>query len=104
MSEKLLYEKNGEIATITFNPKWIALQFRTRDRAGEGDSADRKVVLSARSLREMHRVSFVEPDWRSGYCLPWWASAIGDNIYLHHGGAVEGFLSSVAFNKLYRVG
>ena len=79
--------------------KWIALQFRTRDPAGE-----RKDVLSARSLREMHRVSFVEGDWKSGYCLPWWASRFGDNIYLHHGGAVEGFLTFVAFNKLYRVG
>jgi CubicO group peptidase (beta-lactamase class C family) len=85
--------------------KWIALQFRTRDPAAERDSAaDSKIVLSARSLREMHRVSFVEADWKSGYCLPWWATRVGDNIYLHHGGAVEGFLSFVAFNKLYRVG
>jgi len=101
---------NGDLAagglrsSVADLAKWIALQFRTRDRAGERDSADRNVVLSAKSLREMHRVSFVEADWRSGYGLPWWASRIGDNIYLHHGGAVEGFLTFVAFNKLYRLG
>ncbi len=84
--------------------RWIALQFRTHEPIGERDSADRKVVLSGKSLREMHRVSFVEGDWKSGYCLPWWATRVGDNIYLYHGGTVEGFLSIVAFNKLYRVG
>ncbi len=79
--------------------RWIALQFRTGDR--DENHAD---VLSAKSLHEMHRVSFVEPDWKAGYCLTWWAARVGDNIYLHHGGAVEGFLSFVVFNKLYRFG
>ena len=78
--------------------RWIALQFRTRTPAG-----DQPDVLSAKSLHEMHRVSFVEPDWRAGYCLTWWATRVGDNIYLHHGGAVEGFLTMIGFNKLYRL-
>ncbi len=79
--------------------KWVALQFRTNAQEQSGAQ-----VLSPKSLSEMHRVTFVEPDWITGYALTWMASRVGENIYMHHGGSVPGFLSMVAFSKPYRLG
>ncbi len=79
--------------------RWLALQFRTR--AGRREGAQ---VLAGKSLSEMHRVTFVERDWKTGYALTWMAARIGENIYLNHGGSMPGFLSMIAFNKPYRLG
>jgi len=79
--------------------KWVSLQFRTevQERAGTQ-------VLKGKSLREMHRVTDLEPDWRMGYAMPWFANRMGDNIYLQHSGSVPGFLSMLVFSKPDRVG
>ena len=79
--------------------KWISLQFRTKASKREGAQ-----VLTGKSLSEMHRVGFVERDWKTGYCLAWWAIRIGENIYHEHGGSNPGFLSSLAFNTHRRLG
>ncbi len=79
--------------------KWISLQFRSKAAKREGAQ-----VLAGKALSEMHRVVFVERDWRTGYCLAWWAMRIGENIYHEHGGSNPGFLSSLAFNTRRRLG
>ena len=79
--------------------KWISFQFQT----GGGERAGAQ-VLSGKSLAEMHRISYVEPTWLAGYALTWMATRIGENIYMHHGGSVPGFLSMVAFNAPHRLG
>jgi len=94
------YSASGGLrSSVADLARWISFQFSTGEGAGEGAR-----VLSERSLREMHRVYSIEPDWKTGYCMAWWAARIGDGIYLYHGGAVPGFLSFTAFNKLYGVG
>ena len=79
--------------------KWISLQFRTKadDRGGAQ-------VLKGKSISAMHRVTFVERDWKVGYALTWMGARIGENIYLNHGGSVPGFLSMLAFNKPHKLG
>lgn len=79
--------------------KWIALQFRTKADARRGAQ-----VLSGKSIREMHRITYVEPGWLIGFGLTWWASRLGESIYHQHGGSVPGFLSMVAFSKPYKLG
>ncbi len=79
--------------------KWISLQFRTKEQRREGNQ-----VLRGESLSAIHRVRWVEPDWRTGYGLTWWATRVGENIYHHHAGGDHGFLTFVEFNKLYRFG
>ncbi len=79
--------------------KWISLQFRTKAEKREGAQ-----VLAGKSLAEMHRTVFVERDWKTGYCLAWWAIRIGENIYHEHGGSNPGFLSALAFNKQRKLG
>jgi CubicO group peptidase (beta-lactamase class C family) len=89
----------GLRSCVTDLARWISFQFRT-------DAAERSgaQVLSGKSLSEMHRVTFVEPGWLAGYALTWMAIRVGENVYLHHGGSVPGFLSMIAFNKPHRVG
>ena len=79
--------------------KWVSLQFRTK-----ADQRGGAQVLKGKSISAMHRVTFVERDWKVGYALTWMATRIGENIYLHHGGSVPGFLSMLAFNKQYKLG
>ena len=89
----------GLRSCVTDLAKWISFQFQTDE--GERSGAQ---ILSGRSLSEMHRISYVEPTWLAGYALTWMATRIGENIYMHHGGSVPGFLSMVAFNKPHRLG
>ncbi|MGO9449656.1 MAG: serine hydrolase domain-containing protein [Candidatus Binataceae bacterium] len=89
----------GLRSSVTDLSKWLALQFPTK--GGERAGAQ---VLSGKSLSEMHRVTFVEHDWIAGYALTWMATRLGENIYLHHGGSVPGFLTMIAFSKLHRLG
>jgi D-alanyl-D-alanine carboxypeptidase len=79
--------------------KWIALQFRTETQAQGGTQ-----VLSGRSLKEMHRVHYLEPGWDFGYCLAWMAMRRGENVSLYHGGGIHGFLTMVSFTKRQRLG
>jgi D-alanyl-D-alanine carboxypeptidase len=96
---------NGYIAaaglrsSVTDLARWISLQLRAGGEDREGAR-----VLSGKSLSEMHRITFVEPGWLAGYGLCWMASRFGENIYMHHGGSVPGFLSMVAFNKPNKLG
>jgi len=78
--------------------RWAALQFRTKPEQRDGAQ-----VLAGTSLSEMHRVTYVEPDWKTGYAMPWIGVRIGENIYLSHAGSVPGYLSMLAFSKPHRV-
>ncbi len=79
--------------------KWIALQFRTSSAKREDEQ-----ILAGKTLHEMHQVRWVEPGWITGYALTWWATRVGENIYLHHAGADHGFLTMVVFNRPNRIG
>jgi len=89
----------GLRSCVTDLAKWVSLQFCT----GKAERAGAQ-VLSGKSLSEMHKITFVQPDWLAGYGLTWMASRIGENIYHHHGGSVPGFLSMVAFSKPHKLG
>ncbi len=88
-----LYSSVGELA------RWIAFQFRT-----DGGEREGQQVLRGRSLAEMHRPYYLELGWEQGYCLCWWATRRGDNIYHGHGGGIHGFISQVYFHKPTKTG
>jgi D-alanyl-D-alanine carboxypeptidase len=89
----------GLRSSVTDLAKWLSLQFRTEKSERSGSQ-----ILAGRSLGEMHRVSYVESDWVTGYALTWLGTRIRENVYLQHGGSVPGFLSMVAFNQRHRIG
>jgi CubicO group peptidase (beta-lactamase class C family) len=73
--------------------RWISFQFR--EDGGERNGAQ---VLRGRTLHEMHRPQYIEPDWSSGQCLSWRVFRIEDRIYHNHGGGIHGFGSLMAYN------
>ena len=79
--------------------RWISFQCR-----GDGEGADETAVLGKRTLAEMHRPQYVEPDWSSGQCLGWAAERVGERVYHGHGGGIHGFASQIAFNIPTRTG
>jgi hypothetical protein len=78
--------------------RWLAFQLRA------DDSDDETAVLSRRSLRDMHRPRYMEPDWKSGYCLGWLAARRGDEVVLRHSGALQGYMSEARFSKARKLG
>jgi D-alanyl-D-alanine carboxypeptidase len=52
-------------------------------------------ILSGRTLAEMHRVHWLEPDWQAGWGLGFRVLRIGGKSYVGHGGSVRGFRSEL---------
>ncbi len=89
----------GLYANVADLARWLIAQFDESDNTGR-----RSVPLSAASLREMHRIHYLNGDWRSGQALPWRAERSGEDIYLGHGGSLPGFRTKIAFNLRYKLG
>ncbi|MFN8619755.1 MAG: serine hydrolase domain-containing protein [Chloroflexota bacterium] len=79
--------------------RWLA--FQCREDGGPRGGAQ---VLDGRTLAEMHRPLFLEPDWSAGHALAWRMVRVGERAYFTHGGGIHGFASSVAFHVPGRVG
>lgn len=79
--------------------RWLA--FQCREDGGPRAGAQ---VLSGRTLTEMHRPAFAEPDWSAGHALAWRIQRVGDRVFHTHGGGIHGYASCVAFNVPGRVG
>ncbi|MBI4220245.1 MAG: beta-lactamase family protein, partial [Chloroflexi bacterium] len=82
--------------------RWISFQLSPYGNVPTvpGDSG----VLAAATIREMHRPQILEPDWKTGYCLPWRAVRSGDRVYLNHGGGLPGHRTTIHFDPARRAG
>ncbi|MCH8290852.1 beta-lactamase family protein [Candidatus Poribacteria bacterium] len=86
-------------STIEDLAKWVSFQFRVDG----GDRCDAQ-VLSGRTLAEIQRPQYVEPDWSGGQCLGWRVTRIGNHVYHNHGGGIHGFGTQVWFNAPTKTG
>lgn len=77
--------------------RFVALQLRDRS-AGAND------VLRGSTLREMRRVQWLRPDWKSGQALGFWIKRVGDAVRFGHDGAVPGFKSQIDIDADSRLG
>ncbi len=81
----------GNIASsIRDMAKFIALQFQT-------DDGDEPNVLRPPTLREMHRVQWLGPEWRSAWGLGFWIRRVGSETRVGHGGRLAGYSSALEF-------
>jgi CubicO group peptidase (beta-lactamase class C family) len=67
----------------------------------KGDSS---AILSAWSLREMHRAHWVDPDWSSGWGLGFSVRKRGSRTMVGHGGFVAGYKSQITFCPDEKIG
>jgi CubicO group peptidase (beta-lactamase class C family) len=52
-------------------------------------------ILSGRTLAEMHRVHWLEPDWQGGWGLGFRLLRVRGKVLVGHGGSVRGFRSNL---------
>jgi CubicO group peptidase (beta-lactamase class C family) len=80
----------GNIATTVEDlAKFLSLQFR--DGPAGGDQ-----ILKGSTLREMHRVQWLDDDWETGHALGWHLAHSDDRTLIRHGGYVPGHTTSIS--------
>jgi len=60
-----------------------------------GGAAGGAQILSGRTLAEMHRVHWLEPDWQAGWGLGFRVLRVRRKTLVGHGGSVRGFRSNL---------
>jgi hypothetical protein len=78
----------GYASTVNDLAKFASWQFRLLEKGGEE-------VLKANTLREMHRVHWVDPDWDTTWGLGFSVSRVDDHTFVGHGGSCPGFRSQL---------
>ena len=79
----------GNMATsVTDLARFAMLQLR-------GGVAGGAQVLSGRTLAEMHRVHWLEPEWQAGWGLGFRVLRVRGKTFVGHGGSVRGFRSEL---------
>lgn len=84
-------------STVEDLARYISLQFRDRPAGGEQ-------ILQGSTLREMHRVHWLNPSWSSGRGLGFSVWRQGDRTLVGHGGWVAGHRTQIAFDPEARIG
>ena len=78
-------------STVEDMAKFASFQFRYDKSADEQ-------ILKGSTLREMHRVHWLRPSWKSGWGLGFSISKSGERVFIGHGGWVGGYRTQLLFN------
>jgi CubicO group peptidase (beta-lactamase class C family) len=84
-------------STVEDMARFVSLQFRDGPSVGSQ-------VLKGSTLREMHRVQWLMPDWKSGRGLGFHIVHREDGDLVGHGGWLAGYQSAVYFRPKDRIG
>jgi len=87
----------GFASTVEDLARFASWQLRLRGDGGEE-------VLRAATLREMHRVHWVDPDWETTWGLGFVVLKVGEFTLIEHGGACPGYYSQVAIEPKSELG
>ena len=79
----------GSLAsTVEDLARFASLQFRDGLAGGAQ-------ILKGSTLREMHRIQWMRPDWRSGWGLGFSVRRVGEQVRVGHGGSLPGHLTRI---------
>ena len=87
----------GFASTVGDLARFASWQLRLLERGGSE-------VLSANTLREMQRVHWVEPDWKTTWGLGFAIDRREDQTFVGHGGACPGYRTQVLLHPKSKVG
>jgi len=73
--------------------RFVSFQFR-------GDAK----VLRAATLREMHRVRFLQSNWTAGWGLGFSVTKRGEKVYVGHGGSLGGYKTNTSLDVEDKIG
>jgi CubicO group peptidase (beta-lactamase class C family) len=77
--------------------KFVSLQLR------DGPTGGRQ-ILQGSTLREMHRVQWLRPDWQSGWGLGFSVRRVGDHVRVGHGGSLPGHRTQIEIAPAQKLG
>ena len=89
----------GFTSSVNDLAKFASWQFRLLEKGGEE-------VLNANTLREMHRVHWVDPDWETTRGIGFGVQRVDDMTVIGHGGGCPGYItrfSMIAKDKIAAV-
>lgn len=84
-------------STVTDLAKYVSLQFRDEDNGPDA-------IVKGSTLREMHRVQFLDPDWGGAWGLGWSVWQRNGLTVNGHGGWVDGNRTQIMFIPETKVG
>jgi D-alanyl-D-alanine carboxypeptidase len=88
--DKRAMAPSGNMAsTVEDLARFISLQFRE-------DAVGGAQILKASTLKEMHRVHWLRPNWESGWGLGWSVVRVDGQVRITHGGSVPGYKTLVS--------
>jgi len=87
----------GFASTAEDLARFASWQLRLLGRGGDE-------VLRSATLREMQRVHWVDPDWRTTWGLGFVVRKAGESTLVEHGGACPGYYSQVAIEPKTKLG
>ncbi len=97
MNTKGITPAAGLSSNVEDLSRFVMLQFRD-GRAGD------KQILKGSTLKEMHRLQWIEPDWQSGQGLGFAIDRIGTRTIVGHGGALAGYRTNISFSAEEKLG
>ena len=72
--------------------RFASWQFRLLTNGG-------KEIIKASTLRDMQRVQFLDPDWKTAYGLGFAVLNVNGNTFVGHGGSCPGYLTSLLMDN-----
>ena len=87
----------GITSTVEDMARFVSAQFRQGPAGGDR-------ILSAASLREMHRVRMLENNWARGNGLGFAVTRNRDKVYVGHGGGYPGYITNTLIDLNGKVG
>lgn len=95
-----VWAEGGLASCVEDLGSWISFNI-----AAYGDDQPGATVVSAATLREMHRPRYLaDDDWAQAWGLGWSGRRAGEVTWICHGGFIPGFTSAVCFEPSARVG
>jgi CubicO group peptidase (beta-lactamase class C family) len=85
-------------STVEDLAKFISLQFRLEGKLGGSQ------VLKGTTLREMQRIHWLQPSWKSGQGLGFWINRMGERTIVGHEGWVGGYRTKIGFCPDEKIG
>lgn len=86
----------GFTSTVEDLARFASWNFRTLDNHDDS-------VINGNTLREMQRVSWVDPDWKSSWGLGFSVSQREGSTVVSHGGACPGYITDITMIPKYKV-
>jgi len=86
----------GFASTVEDLARFASWQFRLLEKGGEE-------ILSANTLKEMHRVHWVNPDWKTTWGLGFSISRRDDKTFVGHGGSCPGYKTQLMMHPKEKI-